>query len=169
MDPILTSIVVLVAASVGVGWAAQKERGRIGAVWAALTIALAVVWWALWTMYFDASGISGVELQIAFAELRRTSSVVASLVAAVFYVGAPTFLMFLVVATLPSRVSTQEVAQSSPLLTTTKETSSEPRRPCPLCAELILRAAKVCPHCRSELPNDWAEQSGRGRYTGPAT
>jgi len=26
------------------------------------------------------------------------------------------------------------------------------RRPCPFCAEPVLVAAKLCPHCRSELP-----------------
>lgn len=30
------------------------------------------------------------------------------------------------------------------------------RLPCPFCAEPILPAAKVCPHCRSDLPSDWA-------------
>ncbi len=30
------------------------------------------------------------------------------------------------------------------------------REPCPLCAEAIIPAAKVCPHCRRDLPENWA-------------
>jgi hypothetical protein len=38
------------------------------------------------------------------------------------------------------------------------------RVPCPFCAEAILPAAKVCPHCRRELPESFtAAQTARGR------
>jgi hypothetical protein len=32
------------------------------------------------------------------------------------------------------------------------------RRPCPQCAEAILPAAKVCPHCRHDLRKDWSTE-----------
>lgn len=38
----------------------------------------------------------------------------------------------------------------------------EGRRPCPHCAEYIMAAAVVCPHCRSELGADWSARE-RGR------
>ncbi len=39
------------------------------------------------------------------------------------------------------------------------------RVPCPFCAEAILPAAKVCPHCRRELPETFAAQ--RATFRGP--
>lgn len=32
------------------------------------------------------------------------------------------------------------------------------RRPCPLCAEAILPAARVCHYCKQELPLGWADR-----------
>jgi hypothetical protein len=34
--------------------------------------------------------------------------------------------------------------------------SAKERAPCPHCAEQILRAAKICPHCRSPLDPGWS-------------
>jgi len=36
------------------------------------------------------------------------------------------------------------------------KTTIEPRAPCPHCAEQILPAAKICPHCRSPLDPGWS-------------
>jgi len=33
-----------------------------------------------------------------------------------------------------------------------RKTAAAPRRPCPFCAEPVLLAATLCPHCRSDLP-----------------
>jgi RNA polymerase subunit RPABC4/transcription elongation factor Spt4 len=48
------------------------------------------------------------------------------------------------------------------------QAKAEGRRPCPFCAEMIKREAKVCPHCRSELPARWSE-SGVMPKTGHGT
>jgi hypothetical protein len=37
----------------------------------------------------------------------------------------------------------------------------EPRAPCPQCAEQILPAARICPHCHSTLDSGW---SSKRRY-----
>lgn len=37
------------------------------------------------------------------------------------------------------------------------------RVPCPFCAEAILPAAKVCPHCRRDLPESFTASQGGGR------
>jgi hypothetical protein len=45
---------------------------------------------------------------------------------------------------------------------------AEDREPCPYCAELIIRAARVCRFCDRELPADWAPPRKRAtidRYT----
>jgi hypothetical protein len=38
------------------------------------------------------------------------------------------------------------------VLPSLRDGSAGPRRPCPFCAEPVLQVAKVCPHCRSQLP-----------------
>jgi hypothetical protein len=35
--------------------------------------------------------------------------------------------------------------------------SKDGRKPCPFCAESILPAARVCPHCREKLRQDWSK------------
>ena len=40
------------------------------------------------------------------------------------------------------------------------------RKPCPFCAERILHAAKVCPHCQRELPVEAAPQQPLRRFAG---
>ena len=40
------------------------------------------------------------------------------------------------------------------------------RKPCPFCAERILNAAKVCPHCQRELPVEAAPQQPLRRFAG---
>ena len=62
-------------------------------------------------MYLEAVGTVGVEIQTTFAGLKEERSIIASLIAVSFYIGPPTLLMFIIVATLPSRVPAQGVAQ----------------------------------------------------------
>ena len=35
------------------------------------------------------------------------------------------------------------------------------RRPCPMCAEAILPAAKICPHCKSTLSDGWSAEPAK--------
>ena len=42
-----------------------------------------------------------------------------------------------------------------------RDARQNPRFPCPKCAEPILAAATVCPHCRSDLPAGWATPAPR--------
>lgn len=37
-----------------------------------------------------------------------------------------------------------------------REARSAGRRPCPYCAEMIMRQAQVCPYCQRDLASDWS-------------
>ncbi len=168
MEPSMSALIGLIIGSVLIGVFAQREKGRTGAGWAALTFLIGVAWWLFFEIALTLAGSSGDEFRAAWEELRDTLArralvyerelwvpLVAPLIAGVYFAGLPTALMAIVVWTLPERrpahSDTKEMPQPGP----PTEWNSE-RLPCPLCAEAILPAAKVCPYCRSELPVDWA-------------
>ena len=80
------------------------------------------------------------------------------------------------VIALAMAASTVKAAPKEPNLPNTRNgsgpellasTTSDARLPCPLCAEAILLAAKVCPHCRSELPREGLRFRPRQRRDQP--
>ena len=39
-----------------------------------------------------------------------------------------------------------------------EQRDTEMRTSCPYCAEMIMRVAKICPHCHSELSDEWRRE-----------
>ena len=142
--------------SVVIGMIAQAIKGRTGVGWAALTFAIGVALWLVFEIAITLAGPEGDRFLVQWARLRQGAEWKALLFAGASFAALPTALMAFVVWTLPERRSADSYAKPMSQPGPTLERGSESRLPCPKCAEAILPAAKVCPHCRSELPVDWA-------------
>ena len=64
------------------------------------------------------------------------------------------YVAWLLLSLIVSPLLTALLVAISPNLKVKAVESS--RSPCPHCAEQILRAAKICPHCRSPLDPGWS-------------
>ena len=162
MEPSMSALIGLIIGSVVIGVHAQREKGRTGAGWAALTFLIGVAWWLFFEIALILSGSAGDELITAWEDLKNSVArrggfpLIPLLIAGVYFAVLPIVFMAIVVWTLPKKQSADLYTEPMPQPGPTTEKSSERRIPCPKCAEAILPAAKVCPHCRSELPVDWA-------------
>jgi hypothetical protein len=48
----------------------------------------------------------------------------------------------------------------------TEDATPTTRAPCPFCAEAVLKAAEVCPHCQRDLPENWVAQASKDSTAG---
>lgn len=132
-----TAIGIMAAAAIAIGAIAQTMKNRVGAAWAALTFTLEcagfVFVWIVLDMAGGTIGDTPAGLWIQTDLGMKVIGIMAAL--------GGGLLMLLVVATVPAKE---------------KPAGTQARRPCPHCAEAILPAATVCPHCKRDLPEAWA-------------
>ena len=120
------ALIALVLVSVAIGGLAQLWRGHTAAVWGLVTFALGFVWFLVAGL---AGGLAGISVQ--------HDELVVGITYVVMVNGPVAVVMGLIVCVLPKRATAPPAAA---------------RTPCPFCAEPVLAAAKVCPHCRKDLP-----------------
>ena len=159
----VVSLICLIAGSVFVGVAAQRAKARTGAGWASLTFGVGLIWWLLFLVFLMLGGSEGVRFIDTWGRLEENKPIVAALIAGGVFAGIPTLLMMFLVGTLPERQSVRASPIQSSHSELQRDDDAKRRLPCPLCAEAILPTAKVCPHCRNELPTDWTARDSHSR------
>jgi hypothetical protein len=140
------TFLMMLTASVILGWLAQTKKGRVGAKWALISMVTMCFSWMF--LYFFISVVNP-------GFFKGDPEVFALAILIIAGIG---LIMGIVIWSLPGKGGTASAKNSADpggsVVVPMQQTliADRKERPCPWCAEQILVAAKVCKHCGRDVP-----------------